>query len=70
MEPILDSISKLNRNRIDFITVNFSRKKNMLISKRFGIKATPTVWIMQDNRKVREYIGFLSVKDIVNILFE
>ena len=70
MEPILDSISRLNRNRIDFITVNFSRKKNMLISKIFGIKATPTVWIMQDNRKVRKYIGFLSAKDIENILFE
>jgi thioredoxin 1 len=70
MEPVLDSISKLNKKRIDFVTVNFSRKRNMLISKRYGIKATPTVWIMQDNRKVREYIGFLSAKDIENILSE
>ncbi len=70
MFPIIDSLSMIYNDSIDFYFIKSNKKDNMKIFHDYDIHATPTIVVFKKNQPIIQEIGLLDKKEIIRKLFE
>ncbi len=70
MEPILDSLSKVYDKKYSFYRFNVTEKDNMKTAIKYKIKGTPTLWIVDKDKKIKKMLGFMDGLTLDSIMCE
>lgn len=68
--PIIDSLSMIYNDSIDFYFIKSDKKDNMKVFNEYNINATPTIVIFKLNQPMIHKIGLRNKKEIIKDLFE
>ncbi len=68
MEPLLNDIMNMYKDRVEFIKVNVDINKK--IAKDYDIQGVPSYMIIKGKKKIKEIIGASSKKQLADLIEE
>ncbi|MCX6232265.1 MAG: thioredoxin family protein [Bacteroidetes bacterium] len=66
--PIIDSLSVLYKDSIEFYYIKANKKDNSLIFNKYNIYATPTLIVLKKGKKLKKIIGCVKSDKISNFI--
>ena len=66
MEPLLNEIMNMYKDRVEFIKVNVDINKK--IAKDYDIQGVPSYMIVKGKKKIKEIIGASSKKQLADLI--
>ena len=66
MEPLLNSIMEMYKDKVEFVKVNVDINKK--IARDYDIQGVPSYMIVNGKKKIKEIIGASSKKQLANLI--